>query len=60
VLMNAYNVCSLCGYFVAWLLILYQWKNSEKILNILKMLHEVDQHVSFFNLKKMNIFSFKI
>lgn len=46
VLMNAYSICSLCGYFVAWFLILYQWKNSERTMEILKMLYEVDQQVN--------------
>lgn len=56
VLTYAYSICSLFGYFLAWFLILYQLKNTEKILEILKMLYDIDQKVNEFKITKLFLF----
>lgn len=49
ILLNAYYICALFGNLVSLLMVVYQWKNSKKILKILYKLHE-------FDLKVKNIF----
>lgn len=54
ILVNAYDACTISGLVLCLLLMIYQHLNFNKILMILKMLHEFDEEVKKLNAKFFN------